>query len=470
MVTDMVALPNPGDVLDGFRIEERLYVGGMAVIYRVSSPTAELPLVMKIPRLGFGEPGTSVIGYETEEMVLRSVSGPHVPRLVARGDIERSPYLVMEYIAGRRLSDWLDHGSVAAEEVARLGVAVASAVHALHRQDVIHLDLTPGNVLFRPTGEAVLVDFGLARHGHYPDLMAEEFVRPAGTAAYISPEQLFGVRCDPRSDVFAIGVILYELATGQLPYGSPRGAKALRRRLYRDPTPPRAIVATIPEWLQEIILRCLEVDARARYSSAAQVAFDLSHPDQVNIGERGRRLRRDGSWKVFRRWWRAAGYEPAPCPEVSSQLSSAPIVLVAVAVEYTDELLAQAMRDAVRRTFASERDSRVVLATVISPVSIGRERTEEDTPANRRIRGRVQLRHWAQPLRLPPERVFCHVLESSSPADALLEYARLNHVDQIIIGASYPGLPLFGSPGTTADRVVSAAPCSVLVVRPTEKK
>lgn len=466
----MATLLNPGDELEGCRIEECLYVGGMSAIYRVSGPEVGFPLVMKIPRLGFGEPATSVIGFEIEQMVLRSLSSPHVPRLAASGDLARTPYLLMEYIAGRRLRDWLGQGSMAADEVARLGVSLASAVHALHRQDVIHLDLTPENVLFRPTGEAVLVDFGLAHHGHYPDLMAEEFARPVGTPAYISPEQLFGVRCDPRSDVFAIGVILYELATGRLPFGSPRRLRGLRRRLYRDPTPPRVIVPTIPEWLQEIILRCLEVDARARYSSAAQVAFDLSHPDQVTIGERGRRLRRDGPWKVFRRWLRATGYEPAPCPEVSSQLSSAPIVLVAVAIEHASETLTQAMREAVRRTLASERDSRVVLVTVISPVSIGQERTEEDTAANRRVRGFVQLRLWAQPLRLPPERVSCHVFESRDPAEALVEYARANHVDQIIIGASYPGLPLFGIPGAIADRVVSAAPCSVLVVRPTEKR
>ncbi len=466
----MAILLNPGDELEGCRIEECLYVGGMSVIYRVSGPETGFPLVMKIPRLGFGEPATSVIGFEIEQMVLRSLSGPHVPRLAASGDLARTPYLLMEYIAGRRLRDWLDQGPMVADEVARLGASLASAVHALHRQDVIHLDLTPENVLFRPAGEAVLVDFGLAHHGHYPDLMAEEFARPVGTPAYISPEQLFGVRCDPRSDVFAIGVILYEMVTGCLPYGSPRRLQGLRRRLYRDPTPPRAIVPTIPAWLQEIILRCLEVDARARYASAAQVAFDLGHPDQVSIGERGGRVRRDGSWMVFRRWLRAAGYEPAPCPEVSSQLSSAPIVLVAVAIEHASETLTQAMREAVRRTLASERDSRVVLVTVISPVSIGQERTEEDTAANRRVRGFVQLRQWAQPLHLAPERVSCHVFESRDPAEALVEYARDNHVDQIIIGASYPGLPLFGIPGAMADRVVSAAPCSVLVVRPTEKR
>ena len=465
----MATLLNPGDELDGYRVEERLHVGGMAVIYRVTGGNTELPLVMKVPRLGFGEPGTSVIGFETEQMVLQSLGGPHVPKLIACGDLERTPYLVMEFIPGRSLRDWLGHGPVAVEEVARLGMALASAVHVLHGQHVIHLDLTPGNVLFRPTGEAVLVDFGLAHHSHYPDLMAEEFARPVGTPAYISPEQVFGVRCDPRSDIFALGVIVYELATGRLPYGAPTSRRGLRRRLWRDPLPPRAVVPYLPEWLQEVILRCLEVDARARYSSAAQVAFDFAHPDQVTVGERGRRTRRDGPWKVFRRWLRAAGYEPPPCPEVAQYLSSAPIVLVAVATTHTNEARHQAMRDAVRRAVASERDCRVVLATVIGPASMAGEVTERDTAANRRIRGVVQLRQWAQPLRLPADRVSYQVFEAGDPADAVVEYARANHVDQIIIGASPPGVSLIGRRVALADRVVAEAPCTVVVVRPSQR-
>lgn len=455
---------NPGDELDGFRIEERLYVGGMAVIYRVTSPSHPAPMLMKVPRLGFGEPATTVIGYETEQMILQSLSGPHVPQLYASGALERTPYLVMELIPGRRLLDWLGHGPVEADEVARLGAATATAVHSLHTQNVIHLDLTPGNVLFRPTGEAVLVDFGLARHAHYPDLMAEDFARPVGTPAYISPEQVIGVRCDPRSDIFALGVMLYELATGRLPFGAPTSRHGLRRRLYRNPIPPRALVPTLPEYLQEIILRCLEVDASKRYTSAAQVAFDLSHPDQVQIGERGRRVQRDRPWQVFRRWIQAAGFEPAPCPSVADHLSSAPIILAAVATAHTNPARNEALRNAIRRAVASERDCRVVLATVISPSSISSEVTERDTAANRRIQSIVQLRHWAQPLRIPPQQISFHVFEANDLVAALVEYARANHVDQIIIGSSPPTL---GFRETVAARLVREAPCSVLVVRPT---
>src|SRR6185295_2788132 len=158
---------------------------------------------------------------------------------------------------GERLDDWLHRAPMPAEEVARIGSAIALALHDVHRQEVVHLDLKPTNVLFRANGEAVLIDFGLARHGHYPDLLAEELRVPLGNWVYMAPEQIAGVRCDARSDLYALGGMLYEFATGQLPFGRPATVAALRGRLYRDPVPPRALVPAIPEWLQEIVLRCL---------------------------------------------------------------------------------------------------------------------------------------------------------------------------------------------------------------------
>ncbi|HEX8907780.1 MAG TPA: phosphotransferase, partial [Anaeromyxobacteraceae bacterium] len=167
----------PGVEVDGFRVEERIHAGGMALIYRVTRPGEPGPLVMKVPRLGPGEPATSVISYEVEQTLLSALHGPHVPRLVASGDLARHAYLVMEHVEGRSLQEWADRAPLPAEEVARLGAALATAVHALHLQDAIHLDLKPSNVLVRPGGEMVLIDFGLAHHAHYPDLLAEEYRR-----------------------------------------------------------------------------------------------------------------------------------------------------------------------------------------------------------------------------------------------------------------------------------------------------
>ena len=287
---------------------------------------------MKIPRLGPGERAVNVIGFEVCRMVLGALAqGPHHPTLVAHGDVETTPYLVMEFVDGVRLNDWVGRAPLPPEEIARLGAALALALHELHRQDVVHLDLKPTNVLYRATGEAVLIDFGLASHSHYPDLLAEELRFPVGNWVYMAPEQVLGVRCDPRSDIYALGGILYELATARLPFGKPGTLAQLRRRLYRDPIPPRALEAATPAWLQEIILHCLEVDARDRYASAAQVAFDLANPAQVAITERGTRLRRAGSATLFRQWMRAKRFEPAPCPPPSTHVGPSPTVMVAIA-------------------------------------------------------------------------------------------------------------------------------------------
>jgi serine/threonine protein kinase len=131
-------------------------------------------------------------------------------------------------------------------------------------------------VLFTHEAHAVLLDFGLSWHAHYPDLLAEELRKAVGSPAWMAPEQVVGVRGDPRSDIFAIGVMLYELATGELPFGEPATTGGLRQRLWMDPPRRASTGPTVPGWLQEVILRCLEPEAARRYPSAAHLAFDLA--------------------------------------------------------------------------------------------------------------------------------------------------------------------------------------------------
>jgi eukaryotic-like serine/threonine-protein kinase len=454
-----------GSEIDGFILGPKIHVGAMALIFRLAGPKGLLPLVMKIPRLGPGEAGVNVVSFEVERMVLGAIFSRHVPTLVAMGDVETTPYLVMEYVDGPALSDWNARVPLAPEEVARLGAALALALHDLHQRDVVHLDVKPANVMYRASGEAVLIDFGLAHHAHFPDLLAEEFRFPVGNWPYMSPEQVLGVRCDPRSDLYALGAILYELATARLPFGAPTSLSGLRKRLYRAPTPPRALVRAIPESLQEIILRCLEVDARDRYPKAADAAFDLAHADQVAITERGTRLRDAGLAARLRRWVRAAGFEPAPCPPPSRQAAAAPIVLVAVATSQQDPPLFEAMRTAAQRRLAIDDRCRIACVTVLPPEpALGAERYE-DSATSQHIRHLVELRHWAKPLQLPEERITYHVIESDRPAEALVDYAKFNDVEWILIGAT-GGDPRTRPPlGRIAAKVVAEAPCTVTVVR-----
>ena len=205
------------------------------------------------------------------------------------------------------------------------------------------------------------------------------------------------------------------------------------------PIPPRALVSTTPEWLQEIVLRCLEVDARDRYSSANEVALALSAPAQVPLTERGARRRRAGLLALARRRMRAARFEPAPCPPPSTQPVAARLVAVALAPQEENERLRIALRGAAQDAAAADPRCRIACITVVPPAAALSGVGDENSATGRHIRRLVELRDWAKPLALPEERVTFHVLESDKPGAALVDYAAMNDVAHLLLGASGGG-------------------------------
>lgn len=461
--------PRPGATLDGFAIGELLHRGGMADLYRVnyaSGRPAPFPLVMKVPRLGGGEGPENIVSFEVEHQMLQVLKGAHVPRFVAAGDLHRQPYLVMEYLAGRTLQDVLNEAFARkqrpdAATIASIGQQLALAVHELHQQDAVHQDLKPANVLLRDDGTAALLDFGLSWHGHYPDLLAEEFRNAVGSPAWMAPEQVVGVRGDPRSDLFAIGVMLYELATGELPFGAPETRGGLRQRLWMEPVPPRRHAPATPPWLQEVILRCLEPEAARRYPSAAHLAFDLAHPQQVVLGPRSQRTHGAGVLQHLRRWVRAAGmhYQPSPLP--TQTIAEVPIVMVAVPHEDVSEATLFSLREAAGRSLGLRPGARLALVTVVGEADAASGEDESDLHRFHLER----LRQWARPLPLEGHQTSCHVLAAADVARALVAYARANRVSLIVLGAATHGLALQRWNPTVPARVAMEAPCSVLLVK-----
>jgi serine/threonine protein kinase len=390
-----------------------------------------------------------------------------VPRFVAAGDLERLPYLVMEYVPGRTLEYWLEapeRPTVA--EVARLGAAVARAAHSLHQQNVVHLDLKPANVLIRPDDTAVLLDFGLSCNAELPDLLAEELREAVGSPIWMAPEQVVGVRGDPRSDIFAIGVMLYQLLTGELPFGDPQTKAGLRQRLWMDPPPPRRLRPDLPPWLQEVVLRCLEPEAARRYPSAAHLAFDLTHPDQVRVSERGHNTQGTGAWTHFKRWLRAAGmhYQPSPLPV--RQIEEVPIVMVAVPHQDVSDATLYSLRQAAARSLGTRPGARLACVTVISP-GLSSSTREESSEIQVHRRYLAQLQQWAQPLAALGHQMSCHVLESGDAAQALLHYAEGNRVSVIVMGAATHGLKTQRFVATVPIKVAMQAPCTVILVKQT---
>ena len=416
----------PGDTIDGFLLEERLHQGSMSEIWRVlrqADPSGD-PLAMKIPRVTDSDDPAAIVGFEVEQMILPTLSGPHFPRFAAAGDFSAQPYIAMELIRGESLRARLSGAPLAADEVARIGARVATALHA-------------------------------------PDLLSEEFRLPMGTGPYISPEQIRHDRNDPRSDLFSFGVILYYLATGERPFGNPTTVRGLRRRLYRDPRPPRALAPDVPPWLQEIILACLEVDSRNRPATAAQVAFLLQHPEALTLTVRAARQVRDGPIAVLRRRFRTLGKEPRPS---ESNLARAPIILLAVDLAQESDALTEAMRESARRVLHGEPDARLACVTVLKTSRIGMDILVDDTGRSLHVRRLVELKHWSRPLAIAPEKITHHVLEAPDAAASILEFARTNAVDQIVIG-SRGSSTLRRYLGSVSSRVVAQAGCTVTVVK-----
>ncbi|MGO9359729.1 MAG: protein kinase domain-containing protein [Xanthobacteraceae bacterium] len=454
----------PGSLIDGYRVEEQLHRGGMATLWRVSCPELpDEPLLMKVPRIGEGEEPAAIVSFEMEQVILPRVSGPHVPRFVAAGDFSVQPYIVMERVAGETLLPQLSRLPLPYAEVAAMVMKIATALDHLHRQHVIHHDIKPSNIMFRPSGEAVLLDYGLACHDQLPDLMQEEFRVPFGTAPYMAPERLLRVRNDPRSDLFSLGVLLYFFTTGERPFGSTETMRGMRRRLWRDPVPPRRLRPDYPPWLQEIVLRCLEIEPAWRYPTAAQLAFDLGNPDSVKLTARSEKMKRDPLSTAWRRRFNRDLTWARPTT-VAAQLASAPIVAIAVDLTEGSLALNEEMREMARRIMATQPSARLACLNVLKLGRISLDTTLDEQGHNKHIDRLVGLRHWASPLKLKDNQLTVHVIEAVDPASAIVEFANTNRVNHILLGARQNSVmrKLLGS---VSARVAAEATCTVTVVR-----
>ncbi len=456
--------PRIGSVIDGFTLTERLRSGAMATLWRATHPDHDRPLVLKIPILDPGTDVSVIVGYETEAMIHKRLSGRHVPRFVSAGDLARIPYIAMEFVAGTPLAETMRAAPLPVEEVVRIGITIAVALADLHRQNVAHLDLKPDNVMMTPAG-AVLLDFGLSRHAELPDLLGEESSAPMGTAAYIAPEQVLGDRSDAASDIFALGCILYQMTTGEEPFGRPATVPGMKRRLYHAPRPPRAIRSETPAWLEEIILHCLEVDRGRRYADAAKVAFDLRHPEQVVVARHRRPTATPGLAKRLLARFQKREEAAILGPSARARREAGPsIILAAVDVSGEHDRLAQAILAETKRLLDAREDSWLACLTVLRTEIIRETQSVDEHGRSVYINRLVALKDWARPLHLREDRVSYHVIEAVSAADAILTYADHNDIDHIVLGARSSSA-VRRHLGSVSTKVVAEAHCSVSVIR-----
>ena len=249
------------------------------------------------------------------------------------------------------------------------------------------------------------------------------------------------------------------------PFGESETLRGMRRRLWRDPYPPRKLKPDYPLWLQEIVLRCLEIEPGWRHPTASQLAFELAHPEQVKLTARSERLYRDPLSTVWRRRFNQGVTVSRAKADVAAQLASGPIVVVAIDTEEASASLNECLRRTVAQLLSTLPSARLACVNVLRLGRITIDRSLDAQGNNKHIDRLVALRHWAQLLELDESRLTVHVLEAVDPAAAILEFTRINHVDHIVIGARQNSM-LRALLGSVSSKVAAEAACTVTVVRP----
>jgi len=290
---------HPGDQLDHYRIESVVARSGMASIFRGTDLLTGRPVAIKVPHPEMESDPVFFERFHREEDIGKKLDHPGVMKIIAEDGRSRV-YLVMEWVEGRLLRQILsEQGKLPAERAVRIALRVCEALDYIHNHGVAHRDLKPENIMVDAGDRIKIIDFGIAANAGARRITFTKISNIMGTPDYISPEQVKGKRGDARSDMYALGVILYEMLTGKLPFRGPNAFVIMNDRLLNNPIPLRELDPTISPHLQEIIYRALERDPKNRYATARQFAWDLTHQDQVGVAERPE-LR---DWKRRRSPW-----------------------------------------------------------------------------------------------------------------------------------------------------------------------
>jgi serine/threonine-protein kinase len=290
----------PGDQLDHYRVDSLVARSGMASIFKGTDLRSGTQVALKIPHPEMESDVVFFDRFQREQDIGVKLNHPSVMKVFA--DPKRSQiYMVMEWVDGTLLRTILrEQRKLPAERATRISIGICSALEYIHKNGVVHRDLKPENIMVGPNDEIKLIDFGIAGQQGARRLTFAKLQNVMGTPDYISPEQVKGKRGDGRSDIYALGVMLYEMLTGEVPFKGPNPFAVMNDRLSNYPVPPRELNPEITPELQEIIYRAIERDPANRYQRVEEMLADLQHQEQVGVASDRLELH---EWKVRKAPW-----------------------------------------------------------------------------------------------------------------------------------------------------------------------
>jgi serine/threonine-protein kinase len=280
-------MPEPGDILDHYRLDAVAARSGMGTLFRATDQRDGKTVALKIPHPEMETDPVLLERFRREEEIGQMLDHPGIVKALD-GEKRSRRYMVQEWVEGRLLRTVLNEQTpMGVERAVALTLLLCDALDVMHKHGIVHRDLKPENVMITAGDQVKIIDFGIAMK---EDARRITHVGPAsllGTPDYISPEQVQGKRGDQRSDIYALGIMFYEMLTGRVPFSGPNPLAVMNDRLMIDPPQPSAINPEISPELEEIIYRALERNPRNRYANAHEMQWDLENQEQVGADARG---------------------------------------------------------------------------------------------------------------------------------------------------------------------------------------
>jgi serine/threonine-protein kinase len=301
MLTAVMTKLQVGDTLDHYRLEAEVSRSGMATLYRATDVRNGRQVAVKVPHPEMEADPILLERFRREEEIGQEIDHPGVVKTYD-GEDRSQRYMVIEWVEGRLLRAILNEERILpVERAVALTVAICAALDNLHKHGVVHRDLKPENIMVDAEDRIKIIDFGIALKEDARRITQTGLTPALGTPDYISPEQVKGQHGDQRSDVYALGAILYEMLTGQPPFAGPNSLAVMNERLLTDPTPARELNAAISPELEEILFRAMAREPRHRYATASEMAWEMEHQELVGVESGERRPVRLGRFAINRR-------------------------------------------------------------------------------------------------------------------------------------------------------------------------